>query len=54
MQFIHAVLTASSTTTTTFNVHRGAVLPVARVVVIAIPSTALLLFWFLIVRPRRK
>jgi len=49
----HTLLLASSTTTT-FNVHRGAVLPAARFVVILIPSLALTVFWFLVVRPNRN
>jgi hypothetical protein len=48
----HLVLAA--TTTTTFDAHRGAALPAARVVIIAVPTLALVLFWLLVVRPKRK
>jgi hypothetical protein len=50
---VHEILIASSTTTT-FDVHRGSVLPIARAVVLTIPALGLLLYWFLIVRPRKR
>ncbi|HQT99477.1 MAG TPA: hypothetical protein PLG60_03130 [Acidimicrobiales bacterium] len=34
------------------NVHRGAALPAARVIVIAVPAMAALLYWYLIGRHR--
>ncbi|HEY7930854.1 MAG TPA: hypothetical protein VIC81_01155 [Acidimicrobiales bacterium] len=37
---------------TVVNVHRGAVLPAARVIVVAVPATIGFLYWFLIVRRR--
>lgn len=43
---------AALTSTTVFNPHRGAALPAARAVVIAIPFAALL-FYVLVVRRRR-
>ncbi|HEV3268593.1 MAG TPA: hypothetical protein VGZ68_09355 [Acidimicrobiales bacterium] len=47
-----SVLAALSTTTTVVNVHRGAVLPEGRFVVLAVPAAALL-FYVLVVRRRR-
>jgi hypothetical protein len=49
-----SLLWAATTTTTVLNVHRGAVLPVARVVVLAVPTTALLVFLYLSNRKRRR
>ncbi|HEV3188168.1 MAG TPA: hypothetical protein VGZ04_08985 [Acidimicrobiales bacterium] len=46
------LLTALTTTTTVVNVHRGAVLPEGRFVVLAVPALALL-FYLLVVRRRR-
>ena len=34
------------------SVHRGAALPAARVIVIAVPATLAFLYWYLIVRRR--
>jgi hypothetical protein len=45
-------LVALTTTTTVVNVHRGAVLPEGRFVVLAVPFMALL-FYLLVVRRRR-
>jgi hypothetical protein len=45
---------AALTTTTVFNVHRGSALPAARVVVIAVPSTALLVYAWLSSRRRGR
>jgi hypothetical protein len=53
MHVVHEML-MTSTTTTTFDAHRGAVLPAARAVVVAVPLVALFVYWFLIVRPRRR
>ena len=53
MSVVHGFLLASAATTT-FDVHRGAALPAARVVVIVIPLLALFAFWFLVVRPKRN
>ena len=50
---MNAVL-ATLTTTTVANVHRGAVLPEARVVVIAVPLVILAGLWFLAFRRRRS
>ena len=50
---VNAVL-ATLTTTTVANVHRGAVLPEARVVVIVVPLAILAGFWFLALRRRAK
>ena len=50
---VYSVL-ATLTTTTVADVHKGAVLPEARVVVIVIPLTVLAGFWFLAVRRRRS
>jgi hypothetical protein len=47
----HVLLLA--TTTTIVNVHRGAVLPAARVVVVAVPLVLLGAFWLFAVRRRR-
>lgn len=43
---------ASVTTTTLFNVHRGAPLPAARGIVLLVPLTIGLVYWFFIVRRR--
>ena len=45
---------ATLTTTTVANVHRGAVLPEARVVVIVVPLAILTGFWYLAFRRRRS
>jgi len=45
-------LEALATTSTVLNVHRGAVLPEGRFVVLAVPALALL-FYLLVVRRRR-
>jgi len=47
-------LLATLTTTTVANVHRGAVLPEARVVVIIVPLAILTGFWYLAFRRRRS
>jgi hypothetical protein len=39
---------ALATTTTIVNVHRGSVLPEARVIVIAVPVTVFGLYWFVL------
>ena len=49
---VAAALSAFATTTTAVNVHRGAVLPIARAVVIAVPTTLLLVFWWVSSRRR--
>jgi hypothetical protein len=49
----HDLLAASSTTSTLFNVHRGAALPAARFVVVSVPLMALLFYWS-VVRRKRK
>ena len=43
-----AVTWALATTTTIVNVHRGSVLPEARVIVIAVPVTLLGVYWFVL------
>jgi hypothetical protein len=50
---VNAVL-ATLTTTTVANVHRGAVLPEARIVVVVVPLALLGGFWFFIVRRHRS
>lgn len=40
------------TTTTVVSVHRGSILPAARVIVIGVPVTFALLYWLLIARRR--
>jgi len=50
---MNSVLAALTTTTTVVNVHRGAVLPEGRFVVLAVPALALL-FYLLVVRRRRE
>lgn len=45
-------LNALSTTTSIVNVHRGSALAAARVVVVAVPTTAFLVYWWL-TSPRR-
>jgi hypothetical protein len=39
---------ALATTTTMGNVHRGSVLPEARVIVIAVPVTVFCIYWFVL------
>jgi hypothetical protein len=39
---------ALSTTTTIVNVHKGSVLPEARVIVIAFPVTVFCVYWFVL------
>jgi hypothetical protein len=39
---------ALATTTTIVNVHRGSVLPEARVIVIAVPVTVFCIYWFVL------
>jgi hypothetical protein len=43
--FSRALILASSTTTTTFDPHRGAVLPAARVIVLVVPIIVLTLIY---------
>lgn len=43
-----AVTWALATTTTIVNVHRGSVLPEARVIVIAVPVTLFGVYWFVL------
>jgi hypothetical protein len=40
-------------TTTTLSVHRGVVLPEARVIVIAVPVIVFCIYWF-VLRPRGR
>ena len=47
-------LFADLTTSTVVNVHLGSPLPAARVVVIAVPTTALLVFWLVSHRRRGR
>jgi len=51
--FSVAVLLASSTTTTTFDPHRGAVLPAARVIVLAVPVIILTLVYLRVKGPTK-
>jgi hypothetical protein len=44
---------ALNTTTTIVNVHRGVVLPEARVIVIAVPVIVFCIYWF-VLRPRGR
>ena len=53
MHVVNELLMASSTTPTLFNVHRGVALPAARVVVLLVPTMALLFYWS-VVRRKRK
>lgn len=45
---------ATLTSTTLLNPHRGAVLPAARVVVLAIPTLAIAFYWTFVVRRRGR
>ena len=45
---LSAIIEAFTTTTTIVSVHRGAVLPEARVIVIAVPVTVLCIYWFVL------
>ncbi len=46
-------LSAFTTTTTIESVHRGVVLPEARVIVIVVPATVFCIYWFILrKRPR--
>jgi hypothetical protein len=47
------MLATLTTSTTLVNLHRGAVLPAARVVVIVIPTLAGLFYWYFVARRRR-
>ena len=47
MNLPHAGLYVTGTLTPALNVHRGAPLLAARVIVILVPTTALLVFWWL-------
>jgi len=42
------IIEALATTTTVVNLHRGSVLPEARVIVIAVPVTVFCLYWFVL------
>ena len=42
------IFEALATTTTIASVHRGVVLPEARVIVIAVPVTVFCLYWFVL------
>jgi hypothetical protein len=41
-------------TLTTSSVHRGSILPAARVIVLGVPFTFAFLYWFIIVRRRDR
>jgi hypothetical protein len=45
MPFVFHILVFASTTTTTFNPHKGAALPAARVIVLAVPVILLTLIY---------
>ena len=45
---------ATLTSTTMLNPHRGAVLPAARVVVLAIPTLVIAVYWIFVVRRRGR
>ena len=45
---MNAVLESFTTTTTIVSVHRGVVLPEARVIVIAVPVTLFCIYWFVL------
>jgi hypothetical protein len=47
-------MVAALTTTTIYSAHRGSVLPAARVIVLGVPITLGFLYWFLIVRRRKR
>jgi hypothetical protein len=42
------LISAFTTTTTIVSVHRGSVLPEARVIVIAVPLTVFSIYWFVL------
>ncbi len=42
------LIVALNTTTTIVSVHRGVVLPEARVIVIAVPVTVFSIYWFVL------
>ena len=47
------LIDAFNTTTTIVSVHRGVVLPVARVIIIVVPVTVFCIYWFVLrKRPR--
>jgi hypothetical protein len=46
-------MSAFNTTTTIVSVHRGVVLPEARVIVIVVPATVFCVYWF-ILRKRER
>jgi hypothetical protein len=50
---LNRITEALSTTTTTVSVHRGVVLPEARVIVIAVPVIVFCIYWF-VLRPRGR
>ena len=45
---LSAIIEAFTTTTTIVSVHRGVVLPEARVIVIAVPATVFCIYWFVL------
>ncbi len=54
MSFVsHALVLASSTTTTIFDPHKGAVLPAARVIVLAVPVIVVTLAYFRVKGPKK-
>jgi hypothetical protein len=51
---LSGLMSVLATTTTIVSVHRGVVLPEARVIVIVVPVTVFCVYWFLLrKRPRR-
>ncbi len=52
IHMVMAGLWSLDTTTSVVNLHRGSALPAARVVIVAVPATALLAFWWLTSRRR--
>jgi hypothetical protein len=50
---LSGVIDAFTTTTTIVSVHRGVVLPEARVIIIVVPVTVFCIYWFVLrKRPR--
>ena len=45
---LNILMWALATTTTIVNVHRGSVLPEARVIVIVVPVTVFCVYWFVL------
>ena len=48
-----SLIEAFNTTTTIVSVHRGVVLPEARIIVIAVPVIVFCVYWF-VLRPRGR